>query len=207
MRHPMLLLLVAACAGSTGEGPTSEGSPVEVQGIVFDSVTSAPVSGATVSLRGTVTLTDTNGAFVMQVSPGIDTATVVATSYEPYAHFVPVTWTSGAGSPVHFRLRRVGPFPVRCTVGPQGFTATIVDLQGRLTAAEWASRTVILFDPAPPAVTTGSGWQYEALDSLQAGVGYADGSTRITNSYWVLTDGRAKQFRGYCPVTKAGSVP
>ena len=175
---------------------------MEVQGVVTDSLTGQPVAGATVELRGMVTLTDGNGIFTFYTAQGIDTAQVIASGYEPYAHLVPITWSTGAGSPIHLRPRRLGPVPTRCRVSSEGFSATIVDLQGRLTAEEWAQGYASLFDPAPPPVTPSSVWQYQALDSIQARVSFAMASTATFNSFWQLEDARARLFRGYCPVTK-----
>lgn len=206
---PLFLLALAACNARDYWIPTTEGgggtTPVAVHGVVTDSVTGMRLPGVAVSMGGVFTATDAEGAFDLTVGSGVNTVHVAADGYEPFARTMTVDPLGNDRFAVDLPLRRLAPFPVTCELGPDGFRANIVDLQGRKSLERWSQSELTLVSPAGPRTIPAITWGYHALDYLVWQVTIPDADPSTSRVDWVLFDSEGDAYRGSCEPVSAPS--
>ena len=198
---PFLLLLLAACAAPEFSVPTGDGEPeaalVTIQGLVIDSISEAPVPGVNVAIGGKFATTDAAGTFTLPAVAGTVTATAHAQGYEPFTEGFPIP-AAEASSVIELQLRRLAPIAIQCRLGSAGFSAVVVDLQGRKTLERWSQSTLTLVTPAGSRTIPAPGWGYHALDYLKWLVTIPDASPSTVRADWVLFDSQGDAYRGSC---------
>jgi hypothetical protein len=197
-RFPLLLVTLAACAGSEIAGPGGDGDPmvppVTASGIVFDSVTQVRLAGVTVGMGGKFAVTDADGSFSLPVAPGANSIHVTVAGYEAFA----TTVTVGQKVAFDIGLRRLAPFPLSCELSTDGFHAVIVDLQGRKSLERWSESSLTLVTPTQQRTIGALGWRYQGLDYLRWEVTIPDADPAITRADWILYDSQGDAYRGSC---------
>lgn len=198
---PFLLLLLAACANPGFSPPSGDGEPgaalVTIQGLVIDSITQAPIPGVNVAIAGKFTTTDAAGTFTLPAVAGTVTATAHVQGYEPFTQGFPIPATE-ASSVIELQLRRLAPIAIRCQLGSAGFSAVVVDLQGRKSLERWSQSTLTLVTPAGSRTIPAPSWGYHALDYLKWLVTIPDASPSTIRADWVLFDSQGDAYRGSC---------
>ena len=198
---PVLLLAAAACAGPRFSAPSGEGDPgatvVTIQGIAIDSVTLAALPGVKVAIAGKFATTDQAGAFTLPAVAGTVSATASAQGYERFTHDFTIPATQ-ASSTIELPLRRLAPIPLRCELGSAGFTAIVVDLQGRKSLERWTQSSLTLVTPTGSRTISAVRWGYHALDYLKWLVTIPDASPSTIRADWVLFDSQGDAYRGSC---------
>lgn len=209
MRRTLLLLLLAACAGPEFTPPTGEGdpltAPITVHGTVLDSVTRSRMPGISVGMGGKFTATDAAGDFTVVVGPGPNSVHVNATGYEPFARDLMVDPSPSGSVALEVPLRRLAPFPVSCQLGPAGFQATIVDLQGRKSLERWSQSELTLVTDSKQRTIPAVNWGYRALGTLEWQVTIADADASTIRADWVLFDSQGDLYRGSCEPVPAST--
>lgn len=167
---------------------------VTIRGQVIDSLTRAPVAGVNVGIGGKALWTDAEGFFTGQVAVGPTDIRVAALAFEPARVGVVV----GPLDEFVVRLRRLAPIALDCEMGPGGFTAFIVDLQGRKSVERWTQSSMTLISPTSRRIIGARQWGYLPLDILRWRISIPDADPEVTQVDWVLYDNEGHLYQGSC---------
>ncbi|HET7041837.1 MAG TPA: carboxypeptidase regulatory-like domain-containing protein, partial [Gemmatimonadales bacterium] len=182
--------------------PGGDGDPVvasvTVHGTVVDSVTGQLLPGVNVAIGGKFATTDAQGAFTLPAAPGANTVHATVPGYETFARTFDPIPAAGNEVTLQLPLRRLAPVPVACWVGPEGFQAVIVDLQGRKSLERWQESTLTLVTGTGTRTIPAIDWNYHAVDYLRWGVSIPDASPSTIRADWVLFDSEGDVYRGSC---------
>lgn len=193
------MALVAAC-GDPGFAPPTPGGgedpvTVPVEGVVYDSVTGAPLAGVTVAIQGLLLTTAPDGRYTGEVGIGTSTVSVATAGYERFSRPVTVV---GPTVVLDLPLRRLAPYPLRCELNSGGFNAILVDLQGRKAIERWSQSTLTLVTPSGRRTIGARAWGYTPLDTYRSRVTIADADPGTLRADWMLYDIQGDLFSGSC---------
>lgn len=194
---PFLLLSLAACGGpdfvAPGDGD-DQVLTVPIHGTVFDSVTGIPLVGTAVAIQGQFVTTDAEGAYAVTVATGANRISVSVAGFEPLSRTV----TVGPERSFDLPLRRLAPFPTQCQLSDQGFSAVVVDLQGRKSLERWSQSTLTLRAANGDRVIDALSWDYTPLDTYRWRVSIPDADSTTFRADWLLYDNTGDLFHGSC---------
>lgn len=193
-----IVLLLAACSepGFAPSPPDGEGHvvTVPVQGAVYDSLTRAPVAGVLVAIQQQFFPTDDGGRYQALVPVGTTTISVSAPGYERFSRIIDVE----PGRDFDLPLRRLAPYPTSCEYSPEGFSAIVIDLQGRKSLERWTQSTLTLVTPTTTRTIGAIDWGYTPLDTYRWQVTIDDADSATTRVDWKLFDSEGDLYSGSC---------
>lgn len=204
MRLPAISLcvLLAACqGGAETTAPGGDGTQiatVELNGLVYDSLTGVPLANAVLTLNGTVVETDAQGHYRARVATGPLTVRVRFGLYEEYQVNELVT----SERRLDFPLRRLAPALLACAIGTDSIRAVIADLGGRKTLNRAEGSTLLLASPGGDVLITAWDMSWRAIDPYRWRAAVSTQGLNVSRAVWTIRD-----QKGFGDLVDCATVP